>query len=370
MNPYPPGPSSTVHQILDPQHGLVAARFQHPADWQAQSQVVWNFQNYSSPVKVSARIAHPHTAAMVEVWPVEQFCWIEPNMGFYQPGHDVGGGSVLLPPMPAPEAMTRWLIPKLRGNVPGLQIVGAGAMPQLAQMLNVNAASTGGVFEGAGAKVQYVAGGRMLEEEFYGLKVSFQGIPTYGAAGCLTQYNWGLSNLFSVRAERGQLDAQRDVAWAIMQSFKVNPQWEQLLARILQQLQQEFDRYIQAGYAQIEAASQLSRQISAQNAAWLQQQEQQRNAAWQSDQQRRAQDAAARDNYSTNDAFSDMIMGRETYTDPNSSTGSSQHYGYHQYVWTDALGNVQYSDDANYNPNIGSSTQWTLIQQKQIGDRW
>jgi hypothetical protein len=165
----------------------------------------------------------------------------------------------------------------------------------------------------------------------------------------------------------GQLDSCRDRLWACVRSSKVNPEWEQLCARVFQQLKQQFDQYIQAGYDQIAAAGQLSRQISANNQQWLDQQQQQREAAARSDAQRRAQEQSSWGAYTTSDAFGDYIMGRETYADPGDPTGASQH-GYHNYVWTDGQQGYQYSDDANFDPNVGSDRTWTLMRKKQVGD--
>jgi hypothetical protein len=356
----------TRHQIIDQQHGLVAAVLEHLASWQAQSQIVWNFEHYSLPVRVSGRVFDPRSLAQVEFFPAEQFCWVEPDLGLQQQGQDAGGVT-LLQPLPAADALLRWVLPKYRGQMQGLRIAGVTPLPQLAALLNASNPTQGVTTEGVRVDVEYSDQGRTFAEEFYGLKFAAPGIPTYGAAGTLVQYNWGFARLLSFRAPAGQLDEHRRAFWAVVRSLRVNPQWEQLCAQVFQQLKQQFDQYLQAGYANIEAAGRLSRQISAQNDAWLGQQQQQRDAARQADQQRRAQEQSAAGTYTTNDAFGDYIMGRETYDDPYYQYGS-QHSGYHDYVWTDGQGSYQYSNDANFDPNIGASTNWTLMKKKQIGD--
>lgn len=354
----------SVHQIADPQHRLVAVRFLHPASWQAQSQMQWNFQNYCLPVRIFARTFDPQTGAMMEFFPTEAFYWIDPYMGFQKPGQE-NGGSVLMQPMSAADAMTRWVIPKYRGNAQNPRITAINSFPQLPQVLKIPPANNG-QHEGVSVKLEYSENGRTIEEEFIGLKVAYQGIPSYGAAGTLLQYNWGFDRLFSFRAEKGQLDGLRDLFWSITRSVEVNPQWEQLYAQVIQQMQQQFNQYLQAGYDSINAATQMSRQISAQNDAWLQGQEQRRQSEWQSDQMRRQSEQQSWGAYTNSDAFGDMMMGRETYNDPYYEYGS-QHSGYHNYVWTDSQGSYQYSDDANFNPNIGGTTNWTLMEKKQVG---
>src|SRR6516225_10200429 len=92
--PIPPMPPArfVLHQILDRTHGsVVAAVFEHPAGWVAQSQVGWNFQNVSLPVLVTARAAAPGGLESFEMLPVESFYWLEPNYGMLQPGSSLLG---------------------------------------------------------------------------------------------------------------------------------------------------------------------------------------------------------------------------------------------------------------------------------------
>src|SRR5688500_7259807 len=101
--------SLAVHQIHDDQHRMIVAALQHPVRWQAQSSVYWNYQHYTLPVKVCGRVFDPTEPTMLEFFPVEQFCWIEPNLGFYQNGQDLGDGTALLAPMSAADTMIRWI---------------------------------------------------------------------------------------------------------------------------------------------------------------------------------------------------------------------------------------------------------------------
>jgi hypothetical protein len=42
--------------------------------------------------------------------------------------------------------------------------------------------------------------------------------------------------------------------------------------------------------------------------------------------------------------------------------------GHHDYIWTDQLGNVQATNDPNYDPNSNSNQNWTVARKKRIGD--
>ena len=360
MNPNPPNenPQSdkqfALHQIIDPQHnGVVVSVFEYPADWQARSNVVWNFQNVSLPVIGYAQAFNPQGAEAFEFFPTEFFFWLNEGYLIYQQGQNYLG-QVFLPPMSAADAMTRWVVPKYRGNCMNLRIVAVTPVLQLAQRIGLNLG--GAASEDVCARIEYSENGRLIEEEIYGIKVA-QDVPYYGPQGMTVQTNWGFLRIFSFRAERGALDSERETFWRIAGSVKMNPLWEQLYGQILQQLKMQFDQYIQAGYSQIQAAGQLSRTISANNDAFLQSFEEQRQAAWQSS------SAGSGSSSGSSDAFDDYIQGVETVKDPYYGE-SKQDYNY-QYHWTDGSGQYQHSNDPFFNPNIGSAQNWTLMEPKK-----
>jgi hypothetical protein len=345
----------TLHQLIDRQHnGVVASVFEYPADWQARSNVIWNFQNFNFPLIAFAQAFNPEGTEAIEFLPAELYFWINEGIGFYMPGQD-NYGTPFLMPMSAADALTQWVIPKYRGNRPGLRIVGSSPVPQLPQRLNIN--QGGAQTEDVCVKLEYTENGRLFEEEFYGMKFS-QDVPYYGPQGMMVQINWGFARLFSFRAEKGALDAARETFWRIAGSVKVNPRWEQLYAQVMQQIKMMFDQQLQAGYANIQAAAQMSNAISANNDAMLASFEQQRQAAQQS--------SIVRDNASdpsSSDAFDDYIRGVETVNDPYS--GQSQQDASKQYHWTNGYGKYESSNDPFFNPNVGGTESWTIMEPKK-----
>ncbi len=75
----------------------------------------------------------------------------------------------------------------------------------------------------------------------------------------------------------------------------------------------------------------------------------------------RQQSPAANSSYTAGDAAADAALSNRTaYEDPNSQYGNYYYYsGQDRYVWTDGQGEFKSSNDPNYNPNIGSSRNWT-----------
>jgi hypothetical protein len=72
-----------------------------------------------------------------------------------------------MPPMSAADAMTRYVVPKYRGNYQNLRIVGVQPMQNLPQILRDFALAQSPT-ESVGIQIEYEANGRMFEEEFYG----------------------------------------------------------------------------------------------------------------------------------------------------------------------------------------------------------
>jgi hypothetical protein len=117
-------------------------------------------------------------------------------------------------------------------------------------------------------------------------------------------------------------------------------------------LRQEFNRQLQAGYDQIAAAAQLSRQISANNDAMIASIDRQLAAT------RSASSGTA--SRSANDKFSDYIRGVDTVDDPY--YGTSQHSYNEKYHWTDGYGSYRNANDPTYNPNQNENGNWQLMQ--------
>ena len=350
--------SLALHQILDPQHrNVVASVFKYPSTWQAQSQMAWNLQDINLPVKAHALTYNPQGAECVEFFPAEMFFWLAEGVYFYKQGQSVMGYAFMLP-MSALDALKNLVVPKFRGNLPGLRLVRGGNVPILSRLGSQQQSARG---EEACVTLDYSFNGRPMEEEIYGVRVQ-QDIPYYGPQGMMLQVNWGFHSLFSFRAEKGQLDAKRELFWQIAASLKVNAPWGELLTQIMKQLQEQFNQALAIGYSQIEAAGQISRTISTNNDAMLAGFAHQRESEHRSYIAHRREEATE-SGRTTHDDFSDMMRGVETVHDPY--WGESQQDANYTYHWTDGQGNYQHSDDPFFNPSIGATQNWTLMQPKQ-----
>jgi hypothetical protein len=345
------GEHFTVRKIIDQQQeNMPVAVFIAPEHWRDQSRVAWNYGNNSSPVKLETRAENPTNAeAFFAYAAAECFC-LRPDGGFYRAGQNVGGLTYTYQPLAPPQAMMV-LVRQMRGNNPEFKIIGVKDLPDLPSALNLPSSKNQ---RGVGLKISYEFKGRPVEEEFYGVYYTVQ-IPYDGPQGRTWQIDWGLTALHSFRAPFGTLEKRRPVFAAIARSFRPNPAWQERLAAINTYLQEEFNKQLQAGYNQIAAAAQLSRQISANNDAML------------ASIDKRLQESRAASKVSAKrssaDKFSDYIRGVETDEDPY--YGTSQHSYNESYHWTDGYGNYRNSNDPAYNPNQNENGSWQLMPAVQ-----
>ncbi len=356
---------SVLCSILDPKFNLVAGTYLIPSGWQAQSQVAWNLEHFSQPLQLHSVACSADGKSVLEFFPAEQFVWLVPR-AMARPGQPLGDGATLLPPVSAQEAMQHFEIPKLRGSAPNLKIEQIVPVPDLAQRLQI-AAPAGGMQECVCARISYVLNGQPMEEEIYGVKTAFNGVPSRSyTAGSMVQYNWGFGTLFSFRAPQGELESQRDNFFAMVTSFKPNPAWQAVRAQMQQQALQHNNWRLQETASSIANANRLGQMVVAGNAHFFANQAARREQEYASDQMRlqaRSSPASASvgTGMSQTEAFGDLMMGRETAAD------GSKHDGYHSSIWSDGQGNYRPTNDPNYNPNLNSSGTWTQIDKMPLG---
>src|SRR6202158_2327360 len=297
---YPTYPAAIfTHTIIDTQHqGMPISAFDYPKGWHAQSMALWNWANTNNLVLVFGRVWNPQGSEVVELFPREQYYWLGYRSGMFD-----RPGSISLPSeVPAASALLHYVVPRHRSSRANLRIQSVVPIPDLAQRLNSQNMMQLGA-EGVSARVTYMEQGKEIEEEFFALKYV---LPHAGG-----QQNWGLSDIGSARAERGQLAAARDVAFRIVQSTRSNPQWQALFLHFANQLNAQ---QVSAGAMQQHALQMMQAQEQAAISNYLdwsrQTQNAVTNARWASGERQMNQ-------------FGDMMMGRTPYADPLSHYGNT-----------------------------------------------
>ena len=333
-----------VQPIIDKQQGgLVLATITVPQDWKVVSQVEWNYQNVSHPVRATARAEAPDGSAWVEYFPVELFYWLDP----VQSPMPIGGrslGMIHRPHIDIREAMQRFVVAPYRGRAPQLQVVGVKPVSRLAEAFG--SPPTPG--EAMAVRLRYVVGDKTVDDDVYGLLGSANIIPYTGPQGTWYESHRPLLYVHSMGATNGKLDSLHPLLGFIATSLKVDPTWEAHRQQVMQQLAAGFNRLIAQGYAQIQAAAALSRSISRNNDAMLASIEGQRQAQAQHDAAQRAASNAR----SPSEDFDLYIRGSERMKDPY--WGESEQSYNQQYHWSDGSGHYQGSNDSTFDPNVGA----------------
>ena len=360
------------HTIVDQQQqGIVLGTFDHPANWQAESNVYWNYQNTCLPAVCYARTVSSENSAAFEFLPMECFSWTEPEMGIYSRGQNTGG-AVNLPPMPGVDALVHLIIPKYRGNRQGLRIAAANAEPAPvkppAQIPPQNV-----VGHKVSVKIEYSENGQIIEEEFRCLHTIIKFPPVSNGWGTMYFTTWSLTELCCFRAERGNFDDMRETSLKIQASLQINPQWVDLSNKISQMLlqnsQQIANESTQAGWEMLRMNGERIRETQIRNQNYINAQEQRIKESYNTPPPSRQSDSIYSNNseYSSHDAMVDMIREEESIYNPENSANEKVS-GYHDHIWKDELGNVQATNDPNYDPNAGSNRNWTQARKKRIGD--
>jgi hypothetical protein len=332
-----------LYPVIDEQQGgLVVATITAPEAWKVTSKIVWNYADVSHPVRGAARVESPDGSAWVEYFPIELFYWLEPVTSPVPIGTR-SLGMIHKPNIKAREALERFVVAPYRGKQEGLEIVDIRSANGLAAAFGSEV-----VGQALAARLRYVVDGAPVDEEVFALLGDGNRVPYTGPQGTWYESHRPLVLAHAIGAKNGQLESMRPLLGFIATSLKVDPAWEAHRQRVVDQLAVEFNRMIANGYAQIQAAAQLSRAISANNDALLASMETQRQAQAQREAARRQQAQAQ----STNSGFSDYVRGVERMQDPY--WGESEQSYNQRYHWTDGHGNYRSSNDSGYDPNIGA----------------
>jgi len=335
-------------EVVDQQQGnLTVSRFAIPEDWKGTSRVVWNYRDFYSPVRINARLESPDGSSWMEFYPLEFFLWLDPM-------HDrtpIGPGSlggIHHPNISLPEALGRYVVARNRGQMKGLRILGYRPVNDLPKVFS--RAFKQGTPEGQGIcmRVQYEMNGSPVDEEFYAFMPKLVTIP---AGQGWAEYHHPMMLVHSIGAKSGKLESVRPLLGFMASSLEINPAWSERLQQVQKMQTDYYNRALAQGYAQIQAAGEMSRAISAQNDRFLQNIDSNLAAS-------RARENAARssynsgsndDFYKSTDNFDQYIRGTEHMQDQYGQvTDQDSSYSYH---WTDGFGRYVHSNDQNFDPN-------------------
>lgn len=359
------------HQIIDPQmSGMLAGSFAYPHGWQAGSNVLWNWQNSNSPVTLNAWAVNPQKFEMLAFLPTQSFAWTEPETGMYFRGQNVGG-LINLPPLSPADAVRYCLLPTYCGNRENLNVVSVKVEPLTNRPLDPRFQSV--FLHQISVRIEYLENNLQVEEEFLAVHAVRQFPPLPGLFGAMQTTGWRLEEVSSFRTEKGRLNKMRETFLQIKSSFQINPNWQQSIQQVAQQLlqnsQQQGDAILRQGWANIQMNQQRMNENAARNQDYINRQQQRIDAIpttplTSSDYGSGANHAG----YSSSDAFVDAIREEHSIYNPENPANEKVSIHGGDYIWKNERGEVLTSNDANYDPNIGSNGHWVPAPKKRIGD--
>ncbi len=322
-------------RVNDPMsNGIEAFRMLVPVGWLRRGGVVWDLR-YASVASVVMQLRNPRAPEALETFQLIPQIWQDSGI----PGFPEGSiylGMVVRRPLNAIAMVESLVVPAFRGRL-NPRVTARVALPRVAQALA--AAGQGPVtttqFDAGRVRIAYTEAGRAMEEDFYAISYYSQASFLPGAT------TWGPQILYSFKAPRGRLDRRARLLQTMVASVRLSLKWYAGYARV-------FDMWINGQMQAIQAAGALSKTIAAANdsisAAT--------SEAWES--QQRSYDRVY-------DEVSEQIRGVETYENPFEGREVQLPSDY-RHAWVSAKGEYVLSDQAGFNPNVGSVTEWRQLR--------
>jgi len=325
--------------------GIEAFSLLIPADWEFQGGIRWVLDNPGMPAVAAFKVRNPRDADELEVFPNQAMFWTSNPMHRRMfPAGSKYFGSEVRPVAEPEEALTRIVLPRFRSHVSGLRVISTRKLPELARALGAGKQQQGVKTFGNAAKVrvEYVRDGISMEEEIFAVVEGFS-YPIQTMQGTVTNTNWFVDYIFSFKAPKGKLDPESSLFKTMVTSFRVNPKWFNTYNQVVNHL-------IQAQIRQIHSIGELSRIISRTNSEIS-------DSMMKSYQERQE----VYDRIGEN--FSEYVRGTEHYNNPIEGRTEELPSGYN-HVWTNANGEYIFTDNPNYNPNVGANVRWEELQKK------
>lgn len=316
-----------------------------PADWQFEGGVNWVFDNPTMPAHIAFKVKNPGGREELEAFPTLAMFWTDNPMttSMFPTGSRYYGAEVM-PMVGAREALSKIVLPRYRGNLPGLRVVSIQPMPNLAKAVKGVSEQPGvqASIDAAKMRIEYVKGGTSIEEDIVavveGYTTSFQTFQ-----GVFTSTPWFVSYTFSCKAAKGRLAENAVLFKTMTDSFRVNPQWFNTYNQIVTILVQNQLKFIRS-------MGELSRYIS-------------QTSSEISDSMMQSYNERQKIYDRIGEKMSETIRGTAQYYNPIEGTQVELPNGY-KHVWASGSGEYLLTDSPGYNPNTESGKTWQELEMR------
>jgi len=306
-----------------------------PEGWTVSGGLVWR-QHATMPGAISLSVRSSDGLYELNMLPSMPYFWNNNSFSFFGPteGSQYMGNEVRRPVSGFMQYLEQYVLPKSGFRT---RITGCRKLPELENALR--AENQGGF----GCNIVIDAGIANLEYAYKGSL--FEGDITCGIVYNNMMYgqtSWIADRIISTRAPKGKLSEANKVFAIMLKSFKFNLRWFNLYHQFVQSLTQ----YVMQD---IYNAGVISRIIST-------------TYDHISETVRRSYEAQQASNDRVFRGISESIRGVNSYYDPYKGYSVEIPNDY-RYVYANPLGEYIVTDNPNFNPNVGSNLNWTILNR-------
>lgn len=325
----------TYRHIDNEVFGCEAFSMLIPEGWSVSGGIIWR-QHATMPGAISLSIKSPDELYELRLVPSMPYYWSHNPLSLFgaAEGSQYMGNEVRRPVSNFLQYVDQYV---LHRSGMRCRIVGHSRHPELENVLrSENPAGFGReVFIDAGiAKVEYAFKGYMFEGDITcGIVITNM---MYG------QSSWIADKIISTRAPKGKLQDAGKVFAVMLKSFKFNLRWFNLYHSLVQSLTQ----YVMQNISDAGFISGIIRNTFEEV----------------SDTVRRSYETQQAANDRVYRGISESIRGVNTFYDPYKGYSVEIPNAY-RYVYANPLGEYIVTDNPNYNPNVGSNLNWTILNR-------
>ncbi|MBW2105696.1 MAG: hypothetical protein JRI26_06660 [Deltaproteobacteria bacterium] len=343
------------HVVIDREgFGYEALRLLVPKGWHFKGGVLWNYNKVPPEASTAFTISSPDGSSVLEQFPHITLFWSQDSnlqLSYSRAGMEI------VQPMGATDFLKNFFIPRFRSNVSGIKVIESQSLPELAQQSRDLAQFQMRVFgqispfrfqfeiraDAGRLKMEYFQGGgeKIVEDATVAITYIIAYLPTmYG--GYATGITW-IPIVSSFKAPEKEINAKVRIFKIIMDSRKDNPVWVENCIKLSASVTRDKIRQQRAIFNRMQQISKTQSEIG----DMIMDSYQKRNDAYD----------RIFDNYSQ------AIRGVDSYKDPINDWKIDLPTGYDN-AWTNGSEYI-ISDDAGFNPNVGSTQNWEQMKRQR-----
>ena len=338
--------------VMDKQgFDMEAFRLLIPDKWSFQGGVSWNTQKFPAEATIAFKVKSPDGQSLFEHYPHQVCFWSQDRnlqASYAQTGAEI------LQPMNSVDYLRNVFLQRHRKDISDLKVLESGSLPDLAQRNLEIAKYHMGVFnqispftfryelnsDAGHLRVQYRRQGQLVVEELTA-SISYMTAYMQGMYGPVTALTW-IPQVKIFKAPAPEMAAKAPLFKVILDTYQENPAWMVAGTRLAATLTRNQLRQQQAVFNQMQQIRRTQNEVSDMIVEGY---------------QRRS---AAQDRIF--DKYSESIRGVDTYRDPVNDREVELPTGMRN-AWTNGSEYV-ISDEAGYNPNIGSNQNWQQMDRR------